>query len=112
MEKEVTLIGWRNIVIGFLSGSLIAGGIIGLYDPIVRVFVTLFGFVVLIDAMMSYRDQTHNASCILTAVVGFVVTIFVAAFGTALSGYLIAVFILTILSYTHKIIEKRMKKVR
>ena len=110
MDQEVSLIGWRNTGMGFLAGSLIAGGIVGMYEGLVRLVLVLFGIVIIIDSVMSYRDQTHNASSLFTAVIGFIVGLIIAVSGTAFHAYLIIIVILAILSYTHKLIRKGIRR--
>lgn len=105
MERDVEsvpIVGKISALKGFLSGSLMAGGLFVPYGAALQAVLFIIGFLVFLDTIIPANKGLYGVTTIfflfIGAVIEFALAVADATYASA-SAWLIVVFLLTIIIY-------------
>jgi hypothetical protein len=104
MEEHDSLTSFGSILKGFLSGSLMAGGIANQQLGIgLQALLFLVGLAVFLDEIIPSSRNIHIITAVAFMFFGAIVS-FVMSLGSGAQAFLLVVFIITIVVYLERII--------
>ena len=100
-HRRESLISWKSVLKGFLSGSLIVGSIINPFG-IVSILLFIIGAYVFIDTVIPFGEDPYPVLTVICAFIGSVIVFIISYSGLAVP-YMALVVVITILLYLSKI---------
>lgn len=100
--EPAPLIGWTAILKGFLSGCLVAGGIMNPYGFIMQAVLFVIGMLIFLDALFPYSAPIFPIETSIFFIIGAVVS-YVFAISDLIEMLFVVVLIATLLVYLPRI---------
>ncbi|RLB32406.1 MAG: hypothetical protein DRH12_19535 [Deltaproteobacteria bacterium] len=113
MTKEMEyppLIDWSSSIKGFLSGSLMVGGVVNDYGTIIQIVIFITGFLLFLDIFLTVGKELYVVVIIMSMFSGGMLTLFLSLTGYSLF-YMVMVFS-AVLLYGSKRVSSILKKFR
>lgn len=113
MERQVDyvpIVGKLSALKGFLSGSLMAGGLFVPYGAVLQAILFIIGFLVFLDSVIPVNRGIYVITSVFFLLTGAVIEFILAATNiTAASTWVIILFLLTLVIHFVRLGKLRLK---